>query len=89
MLEALGADIEILRRELQQFLAEALETLPGGVHKPPEQTLGFQRVLQRAAVHVQRRRSTIDGRRCWSRSSASPTPTRSTCSSSRASPGST
>ena len=35
MLEALGADIETLRRELQQFLAEALETLPDGVHKPP------------------------------------------------------
>ena len=62
MLEALGADIEVLRRELQQFLAEALETLPAGVHKPPEETPGIQRVLQRAAVHaLSAERSSIDG----------------------------
>jgi len=62
MLEALGADIETLRRELQQFLAEALETLPAGVHKPPEETPGIQRVLQRAAVHaLSAERSSIDG----------------------------
>ena len=62
MLEALGVDIETLRRELQQFLAEALETLPAGVHKPPEETPGIQRVLQRAAVHaLSAERSSIDG----------------------------
>jgi ATP-dependent Clp protease ATP-binding subunit ClpA len=62
MLDALGADIETLRRELQQFLAEALETLPAGVHKPPEETPGIQRVLQRAAVHaLSAERSSIDG----------------------------
>ena len=62
MLESLGADIETLRRELQQFLAEALETLPAGVHKPPEETPGIQRVLQRAAVHaLSAERSSIDG----------------------------
>jgi len=62
MLEALGAEIEVLRRELQQFLAEALETLPNGVHKPPEETPGIQRVLQRAAVHaLSAERNSIDG----------------------------
>jgi ATP-dependent Clp protease ATP-binding subunit ClpA len=62
MLDALGVDIETLRRELQQFLAEALETLPAGVHKPPEETPGIQRVLQRAAVHaLSAERSSIDG----------------------------
>jgi ATP-dependent Clp protease ATP-binding subunit ClpA len=62
MLDSLGADIETLRRELQQFLAEALETLPAGVHKPPEETPGIQRVLQRAAVHaLSAERSSIDG----------------------------
>jgi len=62
MLESLGADIDVLRRELQQFLAEALETLPNGVHKPPEETPGIQRVLQRAAVHaLSAERSSIDG----------------------------
>ena len=45
MLAALGADIETLRRELQQFLAEALETLPAGVHKPPEETPGVQAII--------------------------------------------
>jgi ATP-dependent Clp protease ATP-binding subunit ClpA len=62
MLEALGADLGVLRRELQQFLAEALETLPAGVHRPPEETPGIQRVLQRAAVHaLSAERNTIDG----------------------------
>ncbi|HEY8515901.1 MAG TPA: ATP-dependent Clp protease ATP-binding subunit ClpA [Candidatus Binatia bacterium] len=62
MLEALGADLGVLRRELQQFLAEALETLPPGVHRPPEETPGIQRVLQRAAVHaLSAERNTIDG----------------------------
>jgi len=62
MLDALGADAETLRRELQQFLAEALETLPAGVHKPPEETPGIQRVLQRAAVHaLSAERNSIDG----------------------------
>ena len=47
MLEALGVDIE---------------TLPAGVHKPPEETPGIQRVLQRAAVHaLSAERSSIDG----------------------------
>ncbi len=62
MLRDLGADIDYLRRELQQFLAEALETLPAGVHRPPEETPGIQRVLQRAAVHaLSAERNTIDG----------------------------
>ena len=40
-----------------------METLPEGVDVPPQQTLAFQRVLQRAAAHVQSSgRDEIDGR---------------------------
>ena len=42
-----------LRVELEQFLTENVEELPEGEESGPEQTLAFQRVLQRAAMHVQ------------------------------------
>ena len=53
-LQACGADIPALRRELQQYVDEATPLLPvpdGGRETQP--TLGFQRVLQRAVFHVQ------------------------------------
>ena len=42
-----------LVQELEAYLDEQLDTLPPGEDRPPQQTLGFQRVLQRAAAHVQ------------------------------------
>src|SRR5438093_6507328 len=40
-----------------------MERLPAGTEAPPQQTLGFQRVLQRAAAHVQSAgKEEIDGR---------------------------
>src|SRR5436309_14106895 len=40
-----------------------MERLPAGTDGPPQQTLGFQRVLQRAAAHVQSAgREELDGR---------------------------
>ncbi len=48
-----GGDVEKLRGELERFLDEQVEELPDGEESGPDQTLAFQRVLQRAAMHVQ------------------------------------
>ena len=48
-----GGDIEKMRGELERFLAEQAEELPEDEDSGPDQTLAFQRVLQRAAMHVQ------------------------------------
>src|SRR6185295_5138823 len=48
-----GGDVQDLKEALEKFLAEKLETLPEDVEVMPQQTLGFQRVIQRAAAHVQ------------------------------------
>src|SRR5262245_26387731 len=48
-----GGDTEELRRDLERFLDEQVDELPEGEESGPDQTLAFQRVLQRAAMHVQ------------------------------------
>lgn len=48
-----GGDVEALKRELETYLDEKLEPLPDSVDWEPQQTLAIQRVLQRAALHVQ------------------------------------
>jgi ATP-dependent Clp protease ATP-binding subunit ClpA len=53
ILEAAGADVPRLRQELAQFLEQAMQRLPPGSRRPPQQTLAFRRVLQTAVVHVQ------------------------------------
>jgi ATP-dependent Clp protease ATP-binding subunit ClpA len=63
VIRACGGDVERLKRELRAYLDERLEQLPKGTDAPPQQTLGFQRILQRAAAHVQSAgRDEIDGR---------------------------
>ncbi|HTT69956.1 MAG TPA: ATP-dependent Clp protease ATP-binding subunit ClpA [Anaeromyxobacteraceae bacterium] len=52
ILLACGADLELLARELEEYLDRTLESLPNRT-QDPEQTAAFQRVLQRAAWHVQ------------------------------------
>ena len=52
ILRACGADLPLLRRELEQFFGEKLETLPEGSEREPEQTMAIQRVLQRAILHM-------------------------------------
>src|SRR5512142_1813461 len=52
ILLACGADLELLARELEDYLDRTLESLPNRT-QDPEQTAAFQRVLQRAAWHVQ------------------------------------
>src|SRR5437762_2681317 len=48
-----GGDVEALKRELGKFFDERVEALPENTEVEPQQTLGFRRVLQRAALHVQ------------------------------------
>src|SRR5580765_5038054 len=48
-----GGEVEKLRGELERFLEEQVDELPEGEESGPDQTLAFQRVLQRAAMHVQ------------------------------------
>ena len=52
ILVACGADLDLLARELEDYLDRTLEALPNRSQEP-EQTAAFQRVLQRAAWHVQ------------------------------------
>jgi ATP-dependent Clp protease ATP-binding subunit ClpA len=51
VLVACSADLPTLTRELDEYLTRTLEALPD--EQDPEQTAAFQRVLQRAAWHVQ------------------------------------
>ncbi len=53
VLRACGADIEKLRRELEGFLEETTPLLSPNDTRETQPTLGFQRVLQRAVLHVQ------------------------------------
>src|SRR5512140_768861 len=51
VLLACGADLKMLEKELEDYLDRTLEALAAA--QDPEQTAAFQRVLQRAAWHVQ------------------------------------
>ncbi|MDR3567527.1 MAG: ATP-dependent Clp protease ATP-binding subunit ClpA [Syntrophobacteraceae bacterium] len=53
ILNECGADIEKLKERLEKYFDERSEKLPEGVEQDPIQTLGVQRVLQRALMHVQ------------------------------------
>jgi ATP-dependent Clp protease ATP-binding subunit ClpA len=53
ILEAAGADVPRLRRELEDFLEQTLQRQPSASRRPPQQTLAFRRVLQTAVVHIQ------------------------------------
>jgi ATP-dependent Clp protease ATP-binding subunit ClpA len=53
ILAACGADLPILRKDLDKFLKDSIEQFPRGQQREPEQTLAFRRVLQTAVLHVQ------------------------------------
>jgi ATP-dependent Clp protease ATP-binding subunit ClpA len=53
ILKACGANLTRLRKDLEQFFDEQLTSLPEGTEREPQQTAGFWRSLQRAAMHVQ------------------------------------
>jgi ATP-dependent Clp protease ATP-binding subunit ClpA len=47
-----GGDVDIIRRKLDRFLDHELPRVPETSGVSPSPTLGFQRVVQRAAIHV-------------------------------------
>jgi len=62
VLRACGADINVLKADLEKFFDTSLEKLPRSVVKAPEPTAAFQRVLERAAMHAESSGvATIDG----------------------------
>ncbi len=52
IIEACGGKTEEIRGELEKFFDESLEQVPKGRDYDPEQTIAFQRVFQRAVMHV-------------------------------------
>ncbi len=52
VLKACGANVKRLQENLESFLTETVERLPEGVDQDPQQTIGVERVLQRAAFHA-------------------------------------
>jgi ATP-dependent Clp protease ATP-binding subunit ClpA len=48
-----GADLPRLRKELNLYLEESIESVKRGQEREPEQTAAFKRVLQTAVLHVQ------------------------------------
>jgi len=52
-LRAVGANFDELRRELSQFIDTHVPRVPGNGEVDTQPTLGFQRVIQRAILHVQ------------------------------------
>ena len=53
VLRACGATLETLRTELSQYIEEHTPTVGGQEDVDTQPTLGFQRVIQRAMLHVQ------------------------------------
>jgi ATP-dependent Clp protease ATP-binding subunit ClpA len=53
ILSACGADLPLLRRNVADSLNDAVEALPRGQEREPEQTTAFRRALQAAVLHVQ------------------------------------
>jgi ATP-dependent Clp protease ATP-binding subunit ClpA len=53
VLRACGVDIDDLRRDLSNYIDEELASLITNRAEEAKPTAGFQRVLQRAAIHVQ------------------------------------
>ena len=53
VMRAVGANIDDLRKNLSQFITEHTPTVAGTDDVDTQPTLGFQRVIQRAIMHVQ------------------------------------
>lgn len=54
VLQSCGADLNMLRRDLNEFIESTTPLIPEELEdKDTQPTLGFQRVLQRAVFHVQ------------------------------------
>ena len=52
ILVACGADVNVMKRQLEDVLAKAFTPVPATTAVEPEPTLGFDRVIQQAMVHA-------------------------------------
>jgi ATP-dependent Clp protease ATP-binding subunit ClpA len=52
IIESCGGDIEKLKSIIENFFSEKMEIIPEGSEYVLQQTIGFQRVIQRAVNHV-------------------------------------
>lgn len=52
VLAACSADMDALRKHLRQFITDNTPVIPAGSDLDTQPTLGFQRVIQRAIMHV-------------------------------------
>ena len=53
VIKACGANLEELRRQLSDFVTEHTPVVSGSAEVETQPTIGFQRVIQRAILHVQ------------------------------------
>ena len=53
VMRACSVDIEALRKSLVGYIEHELDNLVTELHEDPKPTSGFQRVIQRAVIHVQ------------------------------------
>src|SRR3954465_2373967 len=53
VMRACNLDLEKLKRELTDYIDNQLSNIVGKHHNEAKPTAGFQRVLQRSAIHVQ------------------------------------
>jgi ATP-dependent Clp protease ATP-binding subunit ClpA len=51
---ACGGDIESLQENLEDFFEDKMPQMPEDKNQQPQQSIGFQRVIQRAISHVER-----------------------------------
>jgi ATP-dependent Clp protease ATP-binding subunit ClpA len=62
VLKACGANVKRLQERLETFLEETVERLPEDADAEPQQTIGVERVLHRAAMHaLSAEQKVIDG----------------------------
>src|SRR5664279_2329441 len=53
VMRACSVDIDALRKSLVGYIEHELDNLTTELHEDPKPTSGFQRVIQRAVIHVQ------------------------------------
>ncbi len=54
IIQACGGDLESLKENLEDYFTNKLPKMPKGQAVQPQQSLGFQRVIQRAVMQVER-----------------------------------
>ncbi len=53
VIRSCGGDLDLLKRDLEEFFRENMQPLPRNVDRYPEQTAAFERVVERAVMQAQ------------------------------------